>query len=96
MPTFTPPTTQFQYPTGNPLLDRMRPVRGVCVFSTDSGTTWKTAVYPWHGDLGYVDPLTGQQTRQEGIDYFLGGHTYTITSAQATALTAAGFGSYIT
>jgi hypothetical protein len=31
----------------------------------------------------------------EGVDLFLGGHVYDITSAMATELTAAGYGAYI-
>ena len=31
----------------------------------------------------------------EGVGHFLGGHVYTITAAVATALTAAGYGSYV-
>lgn len=96
MPTFNTPTQLFQYPTGSRLLDRMRPQRGVTVYSTDGGATWKQAVYPYQGNVGNVNAVTGVATYTEGVDYFLGGHVYTITSAQATALTAAGYGAYIT
>ena len=86
MPTFTPPTDSFQYPTGSRLLDRMRPKRGLTVYTTDAGTTWRQSVFPLQSDL----------VGDEGTDWFLGGHVYTITAGQATALTAAGFGAYIT
>jgi len=33
--------------------------------------------------------------RRDGVDYFLGGHVYTVTQADADALTAAGYGAYI-
>lgn len=86
----------FQYPTGSRLLDRMRPARGVTIYSTDGGVTWKESVFPYVSDIGDVDGNGIPNGRVEGIDYFLGGHKYTITSAQATVLTAAGFGAYIT
>jgi hypothetical protein len=95
MPTFTTPVQLFQYPTGSRLLDRMRPQRGVTVYSTDGGVTWKQSVYPYIGDIGNTSD-SGPNAFVEGTDYFLGGHTYTITSAQAAQLTAAGFGPYIT
>lgn len=69
---------------------------GVCVYSTDGGTTWQQGLYPFQSSLQTSDAVTGAaNTRQEGVDYFLGGHVYLITQAQATALTAAGFGAYI-
>jgi hypothetical protein len=37
---------------------------------------------PWQGDLADLEP---------GVDYFLGGRTYTVTNAVATELEAAGF-----
>lgn len=97
MPTFKGPVQYFQYPTGSLLLDRMRPARGVTVFSTDGGATWKQSVYPYQGDIQKGADPTKQiaSSLQEGVDYFLGGHTYTITQSQADALTAAGFGAYI-
>ena len=97
MPTFVGPTQAFQYPTGNRLLDRMKPLRGVTVYSLDGGTTWQQAVFPYKGDIQQgEDAAAGIKTSmQEGVDYFLGGHTYTITSVQATVLTAAGYGAYI-
>lgn len=95
MPTFKGPVQLFQYPTGSRLLDRMKPQRGVTVYSTDGGVTWNQNVYPYQGYVGYVDGQGIPGPYVEGVDYFLGGHTYTITSAQATALTAAGFGAYI-
>lgn len=97
MPTFRGPTQAFQYPTGSPLLDRMKPLRGVTVYTLDGGATWKQALWPYKGDLQQGENAsTGvATTMKEGVDYFLGGHTYTITSAQATVLTTAGFGAYI-
>jgi hypothetical protein len=75
----------------------MRPQRGVTVYSTDGGTTWKQQVFPFIGDIGNNDGINGVPNGLvEGTDYFLGGHTYTITSAQQTILTNAGFGAYIT
>lgn len=96
MPTFKGPVQRFQYPTGSRLLDRMRPARGVTVYSTDGGVTWKQNVFPYLGDIGNVDGNGIPNNLVEGTDYFLGGHTYHITTAQATALKAAGFGANIT
>lgn len=33
---------------------------------------------------------------KDGVDFFLGGHVYNLTSAQVTALTADGLAAYIT
>lgn len=33
---------------------------------------------------------------KDGVDFFLGGHIYTVTSAQAAALTADGYGANLT
>lgn len=77
------------------MLDRMRPQRGVTVYSTDGGVTWKQNVFPYQGNIGHIDGNGFPNNLVDGTDYFLGGHTYSITSAQAAALTAAGFGAYI-
>lgn len=45
------------------------------------------------------NPTSGQLEaagNRDGIDFFLGGHIYTISDAVAAALTAAGYGPYIT
>lgn len=86
MATFNPPVDLFQYPTGNRLMDRLRPKRGYTVYSTDNGATWRQSVFPYQGDL----------IGDEGTYWFLGGHTYTVTADQATSLTDAGYGAYIT
>lgn len=77
--------------------------RGQTVASFDGGATFKTlGEFPYVGDLSYIDPVTGLvgggngTASQEGVTYFRGGCIYTITTAQATALTASGYGAYIT
>lgn len=75
----------------------MKPARGVTVYSLDGGTTWKQSLYPYKGDIQRgEDAAAGVKTALvEGVDYFLGGHTYTITAAQADVLIGAGFSAYI-
>jgi len=49
-----------------------------------SGSTVTEVQFPWQGDL-------------ENYDYvYLGGHSYSLTSAEVTTLTNAGYGAYIT
>lgn len=74
---------------------------GITVYSLDGGTTWKQDESPYVGDLASVDPTTSAVTgpsanAKEGVTYFLGGHVYPITTAQAASLTAAGYGANIT
>lgn len=82
MPTFAGPTVEEAQPDSGPLLERYAIARGVTVVLRSG--TWTTERFP------SLDGLV------EGTDYFLGGHTYSITSGMAATLTAAGFGSYIT
>lgn len=98
MPTFIGPTQAFQYPTGNRLLDRMKPLRGVTVYSLDGGTTWKQALWPYKGDLQQGEDAAGgvSTSMVEGVDYFLGGHTYTISAATAAKLILGGYSAYVT
>lgn len=56
---------------------------------------WSAVSFPLQSRLEAADLIT-DSTGQRVRGYFLGGHIHTITSAIATELTAAGFGSYIT
>ena len=102
MATFTPPSVSYPNESGDWLMDMLLQNHGLTVYSLDGGATFKTAgEYPYLGDLASVDPTTSANTgpsanAQEGVTYFLGGHVYTITAAQVTALTASGYGAYIT
>ena len=78
MPTFTPPTRNEG--SSDFFFGRYSIPVGESVVKT--GGTYRTTPYPWLGDLAGLT---------EGTDYFLGGRTYTITSAVATALQADGY-----
>jgi len=82
MPTLTPPTRD-QGPAGlDPLFVRYKIARGVSLLVT--GTTVTEAQYP-------------SQTEIDAADYFYqGGMVHTISASEATILTDAGYGSYIT
>lgn len=97
LPTFTPPSVLYPDQSGDWLMDMLDIPHGITVYSTDGGATFKSSETPYLGDLASIDPTTSAKTgpsanAAEGVTYFLGGHNYTITSAQATALTASGFG----
>lgn len=79
MPTFTPPTRD-EAVGGDRLFSRYTVPVGMSVVKVNGAYT--TTPYPWAGDL---EGLT------DGTDYFLGGRTYTITSAVAVALEASGY-----
>jgi hypothetical protein len=49
-----------------------------------NGSTVTATLYPYQDDLSNAD------------HYYLGGHEYTISDAEAAILTAAGYGSYLT
>lgn len=89
MPTFKGPTVDegITGPGLNRLVARYKLARGETVINYGDGKGWQTVRFPWNGDLTNLT---------DGVDYFLGGHTYTITTAQATDLTNAGYGAYIT
>lgn len=104
MPTFTPPTTD-----GNPVTDGSHPLwrhygawsTGLTVWKDESGV-WHQALSPYlggdtstvhHGDTTTTTgPAPGLATAQV---VYLGGHVHEITDAEATELTAAGYGDYI-
>lgn len=78
MPTFTPPTVLQG--SSDPFFGRYSIPVGQSVVKTAGRYT--TTPYPWLGDLA---PL------KEGTDYFLGGRTYIVSDAVATALEVDGF-----
>jgi len=78
VPTFTPPTVNEG--SSDFFFGRYSIPVGQSVVKTDG--VYRTTPYPWLGDLA---PLT------DGVDYFLGGRTYTITQAVADALTTDGY-----
>lgn len=82
MPTFTPPTVD-EGPAGlGRLFYRYKLTRGETVIQT--GGTFSTVRYPAMEDLAAADA------------YWIGGHSYDIDQATADALTAAGYGAFIT
>ena len=78
MPTFTPPTRNEG--SSDPFFGRYSIPVGQSVVKKNG--VYTTTPYPWLGDIASLT---------EGTDYFLGGRTYTITEAVATALTADGY-----
>lgn len=79
MPTFEPPTLKQRQP-GDRLFSRYGVQVGQSVVKKNG--TFVTDPFPWLGDL---------QGLTEGVDYFLGGHMYVVSSEVATALQADGF-----
>lgn len=58
------------------------------------GGTYSTVANPTQAQLASCDPVKWPNGT-EGPEYYLGGHIYELTAAQVTALTAAGYGGYI-
>jgi hypothetical protein len=78
VPTFTPPTVNEG--SSDFFFGRYSIPVGQSVVKTNG--VYRTTPYPWLGDLA---PLTA------GVDYFLGGRTYTVTTEVGNALTADGY-----
>lgn len=78
MPTFTPPTVQEG--SSDPFWGRYTIPVGQSVVKVNG--VYTTTPYPWLGDIADLE---------EGVEYFLGGRTYTITEAVATALEVDGY-----
>lgn len=78
MATFTPPTTTEH--SNDPFFGRYQMTVGQSVVLTDG--TYTTTPYPWLGEIADLE---------EGVDWFQGGRTYTVSSAVAAALTADGY-----
>lgn len=82
MPTLTTPSTREGMDTTHGLWRYYSWDVGVTLLV--SGTTVTAVQRPWQGDL-------------ENYDFvYLGGHTYEISTGEATTLTNAGYGAYIT
>lgn len=77
---YVTPSTPYPWPTGDRLTSRLNVPRGISVI-TDGHGGWTTTENPY---LGVIRPLT------EGVDYFLGGHTYDIDPDVGLSLFSAG------
>lgn len=77
---YEPPTYLQGWPTGQPLIDRLRIPRGYTVV-TDGNGGWNLVTSVW---LGVIQNLT------EGVDYFLGGHIYEVSDELYASLTSPG------
>ena len=82
MPTLTTPSTPENLWTRDRLFGRYRLNRGVTL--AVKGSTVTQLQYPLQEDLATYDFV------------YQGGRIYTISSAEAATLTAAGYGAYIT
>jgi len=105
LPTFTPPTDNIvptvdlderdrrRNPLGNALMRHFaRGPRGRNVFLLTNNTVTEQQPANW------VDANTGSTNAGEvnTLKTWYGGHSHPITDAEATILTAAGYGAYIT
>lgn len=95
MPTFTPPLVSngslgdgSTPGTPSERFWRFYPAqpRGVNIFKYDDGTYAQTDAYP------HIIDGVGKTV----VTAYTGGHSYTVTASEAAALTAAGFGAYLT
>lgn len=82
MPTLRTPTVDQGLETADPLFRYYRLARGKTLLV--SGATVTEAQYPDQESLDDYDHV------------YLGGHVYDISAAEATVLTNAGYGAYIT
>lgn len=78
MPTFTPPTVK-QSVGGDRLFSRYGVEVGQSVVKR--GGTYHITPYPWLGEIADLE---------EGVDYFLGGRMYVVSSEIIAALSADG------
>jgi hypothetical protein len=81
LPTLIPPTVEESLGPITGLFKFFKCTRGVALYV--NGTTVTESRYPWQGDLIEADYV------------YLGGHTHDISDAEATILTDAGYGEYI-
>ena len=81
MPTLIPPTVEESLGPTTGLFKFFKCTRGVALYV--NGTTVTESRYPYQGNLDAADHA------------YLGGHSYTISDAEATILTNAGYGAYI-
>lgn len=97
MPTFTPPLTD-NGSLGDGCDPGSRcealwkfydtPLRGINIFGYADGTYETTDSYPRNVD--------GDPANKVVAVVYTGGHSYSITAAEAARLTAAGYGAYVT
>lgn len=84
MPTFTPPTYWDRPSTGVRLIDiAVKIYHGYTVLKAKDGS-YSQVTYPTSDDLAAAAAA------------YLGGHVYPVSDAEAAALTAAGYGAYLT
>lgn len=79
--TFTPPGVERKFSTGDDLWDRAHLTVGITLLK--NGSSYTQEENPADEDVAAADVA------------YLGGHTYTISDAEASALTEAGYGAYI-
>lgn len=77
IPTFTPPTIDEGPAGGGPLFGRYKIARGITVLKTAG--VYTQVRYPSLPQMQAADAV------------YLGGHTYEVSDAEATALAAAGY-----
>lgn len=83
MATFSPPFILERPQTGNRLIDCWAKVpRGITVLKS-AGGAYSSVQYPTVDDLAAAAVV------------YQGGHDYTVSSGEAAALTAAGYGAYL-
>jgi hypothetical protein len=80
---FRPPTVREGPAGGSRLFEFYKLDKGVTVVKRQDGSFYQVR-YP--SDVELLEALT----------YYMGGHDHTITDAEATDLTNAGYGSYLT
>jgi len=109
MPTFTPPTETGPAPIGGTSHPLWRVYGnydvGITVWRDPTGTYHQTQ-YPYHGGAFYRTFYDGQviadttddpnESLANATEVYIGGASYPITDQQATDLTAAGYGAFIT
>ena len=110
MPTFTPPA-ELTLPSINPPdkdpLDPRDPTAyalfrhfgprgfsGITVIKNEDGTYTETT-YPTHDELQAAKQQVWPDGEKRPV-YYLGGHIYSVTAAEAADLGAAGYGAYLT
>lgn len=96
MPTFSPPTVDDSGPVSRDAAEIMRNPLGYRLFRHyKSRARGRSVLKSLAGVYTTVDTPSQVDIDAAAVCY-LGGHIYPITSAEATALTAAGYGAYIT
>lgn len=82
---FTPPVQAKAEPAG----------RGHRLWSFFRGANWGVTVLQQQDGTFVQRQFVDQVEADAALKVYLGGHVYTVSSAEVTALTNAGYGSYI-